>query len=72
LETATRVVCAMVSRFGMSEKIGPVSVLPPEGDLRMTGTSDALLDAVDDEVHHPGRGDPPETFGHFGRSGTFL
>jgi cell division protease FtsH len=28
-----------------------VSVLPAEGDPRMAGVSDALLDAVDEEVH---------------------
>src|SRR5690606_5885391 len=36
--------------WGMSDKIGPVSVLPSEGDPRMAGVSDALLDAVDHEV----------------------
>ncbi len=40
----------MVGRGGMSERIGPVSVLPREGDPRMSGVSDALLDAVDAEV----------------------
>jgi cell division protease FtsH len=34
----------------MSDQIGPVSVLPPEGDPRMAGVSDSLLDAVDQEV----------------------
>ncbi len=50
LETATGIARAMVGRFGMSERIGPVSVLPREGDPRMQGVSEALLDAVDDEV----------------------
>ena len=40
----------MVGRWGMSEKIGRLSVLPAEGDPRMAGVYDALLDAVDDEV----------------------
>jgi cell division protease FtsH len=40
----------MVGRWGMSQRIGPVSVLPREGDPRMQGVSDALLDAVDTEV----------------------
>jgi cell division protease FtsH len=34
----------------MSERIGTLSVLPPEGDPRMAGVSDGLLDAVDEEV----------------------
>jgi cell division protease FtsH len=50
LETSTGIARAMVGRFGMSDRIGPVSVLPREGDPRMQGVSDALLDAVDDEV----------------------
>jgi cell division protease FtsH len=51
LETASRVARSMVGRWGMSERIGPVSVLPAEGDPRMAGISDALLDIVDEEVH---------------------
>lgn len=50
LETATRIARSMVGRWGMSERIGPVSVLPSEGDPRMAGVSDHLLDAVDEEV----------------------
>jgi cell division protease FtsH len=34
----------------MSERIGTLSVLPIEGDPRTAGVSDALLDAVDEEV----------------------
>jgi cell division protease FtsH len=34
----------------MSERIGTLSVLPAEGDPRMAGVSDGLLDAVDEEV----------------------
>lgn len=34
----------------MSDRVGPVSVLPSDGDPRLAGTSDALLNAVDEEV----------------------
>jgi cell division protease FtsH len=51
LETATRIARAMVGRWGMSERIGAVSVIPVEGDPRMAGISDGMLDAVDEEVH---------------------
>ena len=34
----------------MSERIGKLSVLPPEGDPRMAGVSDDMLNAVDEEV----------------------
>jgi cell division protease FtsH len=50
LELVTRIARSMVGRWGMSERIGRLSVLPVEGDPRMSGISDALLDAVDDEV----------------------
>lgn len=50
LEAATRIARAMVGRWGMSEAIGPVSVLPSEGDARMAGVSDELLNTVDQEV----------------------
>jgi cell division protease FtsH len=40
----------MVGRWGMSERIGPVSVFPPEGDPRMFGVAESTLDAVDQEV----------------------
>ena len=49
-ETVTRIDQLMVGRWGMSERIGPLSVLPAEGDPRMAGISDGLLDAVDEEV----------------------
>ena len=45
----------MVGRWGRSDKMGPVSVLPLEGDPRMAGVSDHLLDAVDEEA--PGEAD---------------
>jgi cell division protease FtsH len=50
LEVVTRIARAQVARWGRSERIGPLSVLPSEGDPRMAGVSDALLDAVDEEV----------------------
>ena len=50
LETATNLARGMVGRWGMSERIGPVSVLPKEGDPRMAGISDSMLGAVDQEV----------------------
>jgi len=50
LETVTRVARSMVGRWGMSERVGRLSVLPVDGDPRMAGVSNALLDAVDQEV----------------------
>jgi len=50
LENATRLARSMVGRWGMSERIGPVSVLPQEGDPRLFGVSDQTLAAVDDAV----------------------
>jgi cell division protease FtsH len=50
LETVTRVARAMVGRWGMSERVGSVSVLPADGDPRMAGISEAMLAAVDEEV----------------------
>ena len=50
LENATNIARGMVGRWGMSEQIGPVSVLPNEGDPRMAGISDAMLGNVDEEV----------------------
>ena len=49
-ETVTRIARSMVGRWGMSERIGTLSVLPAEGDPRMAGISNGLLDAVDEEV----------------------
>jgi cell division protease FtsH len=51
LETVTRIARAMVGRWGMSEKVGAVSVLPAEGDPRLMGGTSAMLDLVDKEVH---------------------
>jgi cell division protease FtsH len=50
LEMVSRIARSMVGRWGMSERIGTLSVLPAEGDPRMAGVSEGLLDAVDDEV----------------------
>jgi len=50
LEMVTRIARSMVGRWGMSERIGTLSVLPAEGDPRMVGVSEGLLDAVDEEV----------------------
>jgi cell division protease FtsH len=51
LEVVTRIARSMVGRWGMSDRIGRRSVLPAEGDPRMAGVSDGLLDAIDEEVH---------------------
>jgi cell division protease FtsH len=51
LEMATSVARQMVGRWGMSERVGAVSVLPAEGDPRLAGISNAMLDTVDEEVH---------------------
>jgi cell division protease FtsH len=50
LEHVTRIARSMVGRWGMSERVGPLSVLPLEGDPRMMGVSETLLNAVDEEV----------------------
>ena len=50
LEMVTRIARSMVGRWGMSDRVGPLSVLPSEGDPRMAGVSESLLNAVDDEV----------------------
>jgi cell division protease FtsH len=50
LEVVTRIARSMVGRWGMSDRIGAVSVLPAEGDPRLAGISDAMLNAVDEEV----------------------
>ncbi|WP_433158165.1 ATP-dependent zinc metalloprotease FtsH [Kribbella sp. CA-247076] len=49
LETATRIARSMVGRWGMSAAVGPVSVIPAEGDPRGMA-SDSLLNTVDEEV----------------------
>ncbi|TCC44996.1 ATP-dependent metallopeptidase FtsH/Yme1/Tma family protein [Kribbella capetownensis] len=49
LQTATQIARSMVGRWGMSAAVGPVSVLPVDGDPRAFA-SDSLLNTVDDEV----------------------
>ena len=50
LESVTSIARSMVGRWGMSARIGTLSVLPADGDPRLAGISDGLLDAVDEEV----------------------
>ncbi|MGY1761352.1 ATP-dependent zinc metalloprotease FtsH [Geodermatophilus sp. SYSU D00779] len=50
LENSTRIARAMAGRWGMSQRVGPVSVLPKDADPRLAGVSDAMLDTVDEEV----------------------
>ncbi|MFF0374041.1 ATP-dependent zinc metalloprotease FtsH [Actinoplanes missouriensis] len=50
LEVATGLARNMVGRWGMSAKVGPLSVLPSEGDPRAIGVSEQLLDTVDEEI----------------------
>jgi hypothetical protein len=50
LQTCTAIARSMVGRWGMSERIGPMSVFQPDADPRMSGVAEATLDAVDQEV----------------------
>jgi cell division protease FtsH len=50
LEVVTRIGRSMVGRWGMSERVGKISVLPADADPRMAGVSGGMLDIVDDEV----------------------
>jgi len=50
LQICTGIARSMVGRWGMSERVGRISALPPEGDPRMAGVSEATLDAVDAEM----------------------
>jgi cell division protease FtsH len=50
LEMVTRIARSMVGRWGMSDRVGTLSVLPSEGDPRMAGVSENLLNVVDEEV----------------------
>jgi cell division protease FtsH len=50
LEMVTGIARSMVGRWGMSEKMGPLSWLPPEGDPRMLGAADSTLAALDEEI----------------------
>jgi cell division protease FtsH len=50
LEMVTRIARSMIGRWGMSDRVGTLSVLPSEGDPRMAGVSESLLEMVDQEV----------------------
>ena len=50
LQTSTHLARMMVGRWGMSARIGPVQVLPEDGDPRTAGVSEGMLDAVAHEV----------------------
>jgi len=51
LEQVTKIARSMVGRWGMSERIGPLSVLPPDGaDPMQQYASQGTLDAVDVEA----------------------
>jgi cell division protease FtsH len=50
LQTCTGIARSMVGRWGMSERVGPISVFQPEADPRMSGVAEQTLDAVDQEV----------------------
>jgi len=50
LQTCTGIARSMVGRWGMSERIGPISVFQPDADPRMSGVAETTLDAVDQEV----------------------
>ncbi len=50
LQTSTHLARMMVGRWGMSKRIGPVQILPEEGDPRAAGVSEGMLDVVAEEV----------------------
>ncbi|TLM84067.1 ATP-dependent zinc metalloprotease FtsH [Pseudarthrobacter sp. NamE5] len=50
LQTSTQLARMMVGRWGMSPRIGPVQVLPEEGDPRALGVSEGMLDLLADET----------------------
>lgn len=54
LQQVTNIARAMVGRWGMSDRIGPVAVLPPPGQEspfgNPTGASEQTMQLVDDEV----------------------
>jgi cell division protease FtsH len=53
LEQVTRIARQMVGRWGMSDAIGPVSVLPPPGQespFGMDGVAPATKERIDEEV----------------------
>ncbi len=50
LEQVTNIARAMVGRWGMSEKVGAMTVLSNDGDPRMMGISELTLANVDEEA----------------------
>ncbi|WP_240721052.1 ATP-dependent zinc metalloprotease FtsH [Pseudarthrobacter sp. NamE2] len=50
LQTSTHLARMMVGRWGMSRGIGPVQVLPEEGDPRALGVSEGMLDLLAEET----------------------
>ncbi len=50
LQTSTNLARMMVGRWGMSPRIGPVQVLPEEGDPRAMGVSEGTLDLLAEET----------------------
>lgn len=50
LQTSTHLARMMVGRWGMSPQIGPVQILPEEGDPRTLGVSEGMLDILAQET----------------------
>ncbi|TPV47583.1 ATP-dependent zinc metalloprotease FtsH [Pseudarthrobacter phenanthrenivorans] len=50
LQTSTNLARTMVGRWGMSPRIGPVQILPEEGDPRALGISEGMLDILAEET----------------------
>lgn len=50
LQTCTGIARSMVGRWGMSERIGPLSIFQPDTDPRASGVAEETLNAADQEV----------------------
>ncbi|MEW1812571.1 ATP-dependent zinc metalloprotease FtsH [Pseudarthrobacter phenanthrenivorans] len=50
LHTSTHLARMMIGRWGMSPRIGPVQILPEEGDPRTLGVSEGMLDILAQET----------------------
>jgi cell division protease FtsH len=50
LQTCTGIARSMVGRWGMSERVGPMSIFQPDTDARASGVAEETLNAVDQEV----------------------
>ena len=50
LQTSTHLARMMIGRWGMSPRIGPVQILPEEGDPRTLGVSEGMLDILAQET----------------------